>query len=455
MERRPRPIRGRLAIQAVIALLALAVLAAAAHWLEPLPPRRLVLAAGAEGGYYHALGERYRERLARDGITVTVRTTRGAVENLELLRASPPEVDVAFVQGGVGGAAGDEGLESLGSVFHEPAFVFARRSLGISRLSDLAGRQVAIGPQGSGTRALALALLAFNGLDLRPSETLPLAGREARDALRSGRIDAAVFVIAHPLPSLAELFADPALELIGFDHAEAYRMRFPYLATVRLPAGAIDLPRDIPPRELQLVAPVAALVVQDGLHSALKNLLARAARDIHGGTQLFAESGRFPAASHLDYPLNAYARRLIEDGPSVFARFLPFWVAVWGERILILLLPLLGLLLPLWRIGPPLYRWRTERRIYRWYRDLARLEVQGRGAVSDNSRRKIFARLDALDASVSAIKVPLAYARRLYELRAHIDLVRRRLDSSQRGAPRPSDTRERDRIDAGGSADHA
>jgi hypothetical protein len=116
---------------------------------------------------------------------------------------------------------------------------------------------------------------------------------------------------------------------------------------------------------------------------------------------------------------------------------------------------LLGLLLPLWRIGPPLYRWRTERRIYRWYRDLARLEVQGRGAVSDDSRRKIFARLDALDASVSAIKVPLAYAHRLYELRAHIDLVRRRLDSGQRGAPRPSDIRERDRIDAGGRADHA
>ncbi len=440
MERRSGPLRRRLAIQAAIAVLALAVLAAAAHWLEPLPPRHLVLATGPEGGYYHALGERYRERLARDGITVTVRTTRGAVENLELLRAGPPAADAAFVQGGVGGAAADEGLESLGSVFHEPVFVFARRSLGISRLSDLAGRQIAIGPPGSGTRALALALLAFNGLDLRPSETLPLAGREARDALRSGRIDAAVFVIAHPLPSLAELFADPALELIGFDRAEAYRMRFAYLATVRLPAGAIDLPRDIPPRDLQLVAPVAALVVQDGLHSALKNLLARAARDIHGGTQLFAESDRFPAASHIDYPLNAYARRLIEDGPSIFARFLPFWVAVWGERILILLLLLLGLLLPLWRIGPPLYRWRTERRIYRWYRDLARLEAQGRGDVSDDARRKIFARLDALDDSVSTIRVPLAYARRLYELRTHIDLVRRRLDPGQREAPRPSDT---------------
>jgi TRAP transporter TAXI family solute receptor len=433
METRFRPLRERPAIQVTIALVALVVLAAATHWLEPLPPRHLVLAAGAEGGYYHAIGERYRERLAREGITVTIRTTRGAVENLELLRASPPAADVAFVQGGVGAAAADEGLESLGSVFHEPVFVFARRSLGVARLSDLAGRQVAIGPPGSGTRALALALLAFNGLDLRPSETLPLAGQEARAALRSGQIDAAVFVIAHPLPSLAELFADPALELIGFDRADAYRMRFPYLAAVRLPAGAIDLPRDIPPRDLQLVAPVAALVVQDGLHSALKNLLARAARDIHGGTQLFAESGRFPSAVHLDYPLNAYARRLIEDGPSVFARFLPFWVAVWGERILMLLLPLLGVLLPLWRIGPPLYRWRTERRIYRWYRDLARLEAQGLQETADDARRKIFVRLDALEDSVSTIRVPLAYARRLYDLRAHIDLVRRRIS----GRPMP------------------
>lgn len=422
--------RGRVGLNAGLALVIAAAIAIGAHWLEPLPPRSLVLAAGPEGGYYHAVAERYRERLRRDGIEIRVLATRGAVENLELLRAVPRKADFAFVQGGVGSAGEDEGLEALGSVFFEPVFVLVRRSLGVKRMPELSGRRIAIGPQGSGTRSLALALLAFNGLALTPGETLPLAGAEARAALRAGQIDAAVFVIAHPLPSLAELFDDPDLELLGFDHADAYRMRFPFLSPVRLPAGSIDLPRDMPARDMQLVAPAAALVVHDDLHSALKNLLARAARDIHGGAQLFAPGGRFPSTGNLDYPLNAYARRLIEDGPSAFARFLPFWVAVWGERLLILLLPLLGVLLPLSKLGPPLYRWRTERRIYRWYRDLGQIETASRMAASPDARRQACAQLDRLQEKISALRVPLAYAGQLYQLRTHVDLVRRRIDGA-------------------------
>lgn len=421
-------IRGGIALQiAVLAALA-ATLWLAARWLEPLPPRRIVLAAGPPGGYYIALAERYREHLRQDGIELQILATRGAIENLDLLRAEPPGADVAFVQGGVGTAATHGGVEGLGSIFFEPVFVFARRELGATRLADLAGRRIAIGPEGSGTRALSRALLEFNGLALTEHETLPLGGQEARDALRAGRIDAAIFVIAHPLPGLAEMFADPQVVLLGFERADAYRMRFAFLSPVRLPAGSIDLPRDVPAEDVKLVAPVGALVVRDDLHSALKNLLARAARDIHGEAQLFADAGRFPAATNLDYPLNSYARRLIENGPSIFARYLPFWVAVWGERLLILLLPVLGLILPIWRLGPPFYRWRFERRVYRWYRELARLESEVRADPSPSCRSRIAAQLDALQDRAAAQRVPLAFARHLFHLRAHIAFVRDRLE---------------------------
>lgn len=418
------PTRGGIALQIAVLAALVATIWLAARWLEPLPPRRIVLAAGPQGGYYIALAERYREILRQDGIELSVLATRGAVENLEMLRADPPAADVAFVQGGVGPADQHGGVETLGSIFFEPVFVFARRDLGATRLADLAERRIAIGPQGSGTRTLALALLDFNGLQLRESETLPLGGQEAREALRAGQIDAAIFVIAHPLPSLAEMFADPQIVLLGFERADAYRMRFPFLSSVRLPAASIDLPRDVPAEDVRLIAPVGALVVRDGLHSALKNLLARAARDIHAEAQLFAESGRFPAATNLDYPLNPYARRLIENGPSFFARYLPFWVAVWGERLLIVLLPVLGLILPIWRLGPPFYRWRAERRVYRWYRELARLEAEVRADPSPACRQRIAAQLDALQERAASQRVPLAFARHLFHLRAHIAFVR-------------------------------
>ena len=400
------------------------VIGLASQWISPLPPRSIVLAAGPKGGMYESFAERYRDLLAHEGISVEVVATRGSVHNLELLRAAPRRIDAALVQGGVGSAGEGEGIEALGGVFYEPAFVFVRKSIGARSLADLRGRRIAIGPQGSGTRSLALQLLAGNGFELRPSETLPLTGQAAVEALSANELDAAFFVIAHPLPTLADLFADPELELLSFRRADAYRMRFPFLSSVVLPAGAVDLALDRPEREVTLVAPVGALLVHEDLHPALKNLLARVAREVHGGPQLFAPAGRFPSVESLDYPLNSYAKRLIESGPSAFARFLPFWVAVWGERLLILMLPLLGLLIPLFRLGPPLYRWNTERRIYRWYRNLGRLEAEARASPDAAARARIARELDDLQERVGTIRVPLSYARQLYDLREHIGFVR-------------------------------
>jgi TRAP transporter TAXI family solute receptor len=421
-------LRERLAIYLPLALLIAAVLAAAMHWVKPLPPDRLVFAAGPTGGVYDAVAHRYRERLAREGIAVEILTTRGTVENLALLRGEARRADAALIQGGVGAGAPTEGLEALGSVFYEPVFVFHQRKLELQRLSQLAGRRVAIGAEGSGTRALALQLLARNGITEANATLLAIGTAEATRGLVSGEIDAGFFVIAHPLPSLAPLFRTPAIELFAFERADAYRMSFPFVSKVTLPSGSIDLADDIPSRDVTLIAPAAALVVREDLHPALKNLLVRIAREIHGGQQLFSASGRFPSLDHLDHELNSYARRYIESGPSFFARFLPFWVAVWGERLLILLLPLIGILLPIARITPPLFRWQTERRIYRWYRHLGRLEQEARNAPADDASRKIRAQLDDLQARVRGVRVPLSYAKQLYDLREHIDFVRSLLD---------------------------
>jgi TRAP-type uncharacterized transport system substrate-binding protein len=384
------------------ALLAL-VLGLASQWISPLPPRTIVFAAGPKGGMFEAFAERYRDLLAHEGIRLEILTTRGSVQNLELIRAEPRRVDAALVQGGVGSAGEDEGIEALGSVFYEPVFVFVRKSLGARSLADL---------------------LTGNGFELRPSETLTLTGAASAKALSDGEIDAAIFVIAHPLPTLSDLFANPELELLSFRRADAYRMRFQFLSSVVLPAGAIDLALDRPERDISLVAPAGALIVHESMHPALKNLLARVAREVHGGPQLFAPAGRFPSVESLDYPLNSYAKRLIESGPSAFARFLPFWVAVWGERLLILMLPLLGLLIPLFRLGPPLYRWNTERRIYRWYRNLGRLEAEARASPDAAARARIARELDDLQERVGTIRVPLSYARQLYDLREHVGFVR-------------------------------
>jgi len=93
-------VRDFLKIYVPAALLIIVGFGLAWRFVNPAPPRTVRMAAGAEGGAYLESAKRYREILARDGITLEIQVTSGSVQNLQLLRMGDRGVDVAFVQGG-------------------------------------------------------------------------------------------------------------------------------------------------------------------------------------------------------------------------------------------------------------------------------------------------------------------------------------------------------------------
>ncbi len=418
-------IRAFLWVYALIALVVLGALAFAWRFVAPPPPREVVVATAAPGGAYHAAAEAWARLLAREGITLRLRPTEGSIENLRLLTADPPEVDLALVQGGVGGEETYPGLESLGAVFYEPLWVFVRRTDAETRLAELRGLRIAIGPEGSGTRALALRLLAANRIGTEDTDLLPLAGMAAADALVAGTADVAMFVSARPTEAIARLLRAPEITLVDFGpRADAYVAAFPYLTRVVLPAGAIDLAEDLPPDNVVLVAPMAEVVAHAGIHPQIVALLMEAFTETHRGRHLFAPAGRFPSADPTDWPLHADAARYLRHGPGFLKRYLPFWVAVWIERMWVLIIPLLTIAIPLSRIAPPLWRWQIDRKVYRWYRHVKRLEAALKEARTEEERGRVLAELDALQERVGRVRVPLTHAQPLYQLRSHIALIR-------------------------------
>ncbi|WP_019012645.1 TAXI family TRAP transporter solute-binding subunit [Elioraea tepidiphila] len=418
-------IRAFLWVYALIALVVIAALAFAWRFVAPPPPREVVVATAAPGGAYHAAAEAWARLLAREGITLRLRPTAGSIENLRLLSADPPEVDIALVQGGVGGEAEYPGLESLGAVFYEPLWVFVRGRQADLRVAELRGLRIAIGPEGSGTRALALRLLAANRIGPDDAVLLPLAGMAAAEALVEGRADAAVFVSARPTAAITHLLRVPEVTLVDFGpRADAYVAAFPYLTRVVLPAGAIDLAEDLPSENVVMVAPMAEVVAHAAIHPQIVALLMEAFTETHRGRQLFAPAGRFPSADPTDWPLNADAARYLRHGPGFLKRYLPFWVAVWIERMWVLIIPLLTIAIPLSRIAPPLWRWQIDRKVYRWYRHVKRLETALKAAGTEEERHRALAELDALQERVGRVRVPLTHAQPLYQLRSHIALVR-------------------------------
>lgn len=408
------------------------VLIALAFWVafkfvQPAPPRRLTITTGAEGGAYYTFAERYRDILARYGVTLDLRTSAGSLENLALLMNPDSGVEVGFAQGGSGSAANSPRIFSLGSVYYEPAWIFVRRGLKIRDLADLRGRRVAVGPDGSGTRVLALQLLSLNGVPLPPTELLYLGAREAAKGLTSGEVDAAFIVSAPEARIVQELLAAPGISLLSLDNAAAYLLRFPFLTQLTLPRSTVDFIADIPPRNVSLIAPTTNIVCTEDLHPALAYLLLSAMKEVHGGPGWFQTQGKFPAPIDVDFPLSDQAERFYRSGVPFLYKYLPFWLANLVERLWVLVLPLVAVVVPMMKIVPPLYAWRVRSRVYRWYGELKFLEQEVAAHPAPAAIPELLQRLDRIDRAVAQTSVPLAYADQLYTLKEHIRLVRREI----------------------------
>lgn len=398
------------------------------QFVAPAPPKGFKLGTGDAEGAYFLFANRYRDYLLHEGIEIEVKETAGSLDNLSLLVSEGDPLDAAFVQGGTRQQDQDNGLlSSLGSLYYEPLWVFYRGTEKVRRIPDLISKRLAVGVPGSGTQMLASRVLAVNGLDETDAELFTLGGKRAVDSLLAAEVDAIFLVASAKSPAVRRLLSAPGIHLMSFERANAYTSNLRFLTNVILPEGAIDLERNIPPEETILLAATANLVVRDDLHPALIDLLLQAAQSVHEEGGWFEQVGQFPAPDHLEFPLNADARRYYKYGPPFLQRFLPFWAASWVDRMKVMLLPLLALLIPLIKVTPPIYRWRMRSKVFRWYRELQEIDLglfHHAPAPEDHYRKE----LDRIEHEVAKVDIPLSYADELFNLRLHIEMIRRRLE---------------------------
>ena len=404
------------------------------QFVEPAPPKRIVITTGGEAGAYYQFAQRYAAILAKNGITLEVKSSAGSLENLARLQSD--EAQVGFVQGGVvppkedPDAEDDSGLLSLGSLFYEPVWVFYRGERDLTRLTDLRGKRIAIGQEGSGVRQLAQQLLAANEIEAG-DHLVPLSGLTAAEELQQGRIDAAFIIASESAPVVQVLLRSPGIRLMSFAQSGAYQRRFPFLTKLTFPQGVADLVRDFPPNDIKVLAPTANLIVRDDLHPALQSLLLQAASEVHGKSGFFQDQGEFPSYKDPMLPLSPDAARYFKSGPSFLQRYLPFWLAVLVDRLIVLLLPVVALLIPLLKVAPAIYTWRVRSKVFRCYGELKFLEDDLKNHFDRARLAEYRSRLDALEDEAVQLHVPLGFTDLVYTLREHVNLVRGILDKQE------------------------
>ncbi len=442
-----------------VLLLAVGLLTAAYWWLDPQPPRTVVLATGPQGSAYAEFGKRYAQALATEGIRVQLLPTEGTIGNLRALRDG--RADVAFVRGGSheatpapsdGKADDDEDkdettLMSLGALFYEPVWIFYRPAAlakqqgakqagtspapALTSLNQLRGLRVNIGQRGSGVPGLTRRLLRAYGLTSSDLVVSELPQEAASQALQAGELDVAMMVSAPETPAIQHLLRQPGIVLAELPQADALTRLHPFLKTVTLPRGMVDVAQDQPPEDVDLLTATTALLTREDTHPALRQLFAQAAQQIHGGSGWFHGARDFPNTRTSELPVSPEGDRAINGTPPFWQRYLPFWASNLLERMWLVIGGLIVLLLPLSRVVPPLYTYRVRQRVFRWYARLRQVEMSMEEGDADATA--LLDELDELDRVAAQITVPLAHADELYALRHNIERTRRKLLAARPG----------------------
>jgi len=406
----------------------------ALEYFIPSPPSRITIATGSKGTSLDYFGQRYREKLAAVGVHAELHETPGTVENFRLLRDPNSGVDVAILTGGWSEDSQRPNLLSLGQVYTVPIWIFYSSAEPIGGLSQLKGKRIAAGAEGSGARYTTERILGKVGIDSKNATLLPLGGNAAADALNAGKVDA-VFITSVPdAPAIKALLTNPRVRLMDFSTAEAFTRIFPDFVRLTLPKGVVEIDPPNPAADVTLLANSAKVVVRDDLHPAIIQLLAQTIKEEHGGPALFQRAGEFPTSIDPEFPMSQVAIDYYKNGPSLFQEYLPFWMTIYARRAIALLVATLAIVLPVFGFAPKLYGWFVQEQIRTLYRRLRVIEnaLLARPTVSDvEALQKELADIDK-----ATIAVPMRNSDLYFVLKYHLDRMRSRLVTTSNDSKR-------------------
>lgn len=398
-------------------------------FVRSAPPTELTFVSGPEGSIFHGIAIKYQKALAKNGIKVNVLTSSGSIENLQRIYDKETKIDLALVQSG----SEEEGkkykrLVSLGGISHQPLFFFYRGKT-TERLSDMKGKIIGIGAEGSGARKLALKLLKLNGITEGPN-LKTIDGDDVSKALLNKQIDGA-FIMGEDasVNVLRTLLLDEDIQLMSFKNAAAYARKVDILHVLTLPEGILSFEKNIPDRNITLMGPMVELIATNNLHPALSDMILDAATEIHGNAGIFKKRGEFPNSVQNRIRLSDDAERFYKSGKTFLYRYLPFWLASLLNRILVSFLPMLIVLIPAVRSIPAIFRWVGHMRIRRRYRALLRLEERFMNEKDPVIMKELINQFEMIEEDVKKMRVKAIFADQFYRLRSHIDYVRRLMSS--------------------------
>ncbi len=410
-----------------------ALVAALFYLVAPPPPMHATMSTGSVGGGYAQFAEKLRIELAKEGFELKLIHSKGSRENTERLLDKHSGIQLALLQSGQGLELDEsqrQQLINLGAVFQEPLWLFARKELYIHTLNDLINLRTAVGASNGGIRMMVNPMLAANQIDslILPDTWQAYSGKKAIAAMLDDQLDAAFFLGPAESSLVQEAASHSELQLVSINQAAAYRARLPFITELNVGQGLLNLATNQPQQDTTTLSPVAMLMANDSFHPALTALILASAQKVMKSGTLIDKPDAWPQNLPQNFATLTEAEYFHSNGLPLLQRYLPFRIASLADRYIILVIPLLVLLFPLFKIAGPVYRWRIRARIYRWYKYLRDVDRQLTNDTLPQHVDDEIKRLTALQDELAKVEVPLSYTNELYELHLHVRYVLQRLD---------------------------
>jgi len=221
------------------------------------------IGTGSTGGTYFPMGEVLAAVISQPpgsdsclpgghcgvpGLVAIAKGSAGSVANVRSV--ADGRLESALVQANVLAAAyagtgefdgegARENLRVIANLYVEAIHLVAARGVNVSSVSDLEGMRVSIGPEGSGTRADAIEILAAYGISLKDIDVVEADASRSAEMILSGRLDAYFLVAGAPARSIDDLAVRGAVDLIPIngEPAEKLRINHPFYSHFVIPEG--------------------------------------------------------------------------------------------------------------------------------------------------------------------------------------------------------------------------
>lgn len=395
---------------------------------RPLPPKDVYFAVGQEGSTFEMLGKKFIPYFEAEGVRLHLVNTRGSAKSLADLADKENSVNAALMIAGVVDGGAYPRLRSLGSVEYAPLWLFYKgpEFHGPKPFAYFSTKRISVGPSGSAAEITLEKILALSGISTEGRPNLfRIANKDAIAGLLGGDLDGIFIMDGFNSPNVQELLRHPDIHVLNFTYAPAYVKKLPYMSAVTIPKGSLDLHKAYPAEDIQMLASTVTLLVEKDMHPAVQSIFLLAAEKISNELdQFFAKPEFFPAYIDHAVEISPIAKRFYEGVKMPMLERLPVWLSSYIDRMWLVLLGLLAVIYPIFRLLPSYRSKHSLMIIEDAYDEIQEIDQLSADTSNPDLLRNLLLRLDQLDKDTRDGWVSSEEKNRLYTMKGALNLVR-------------------------------